>query len=225
VILVSLLLGRAAFAQITVGDIRIDPGDFSSDREPAARIAKCLGCHGKHLAGDIDFGPDVHFGTPALWGMQEAYIEESLLAYKTGQRSHEEMTAIAAMLDAETVDFMSRTFAAFPTPPAKSADELDALTKVDERFRAGQIVAREGVPAKGVPACASCHGAQGEGNPVLGPRLAGQNSMYIQQQFEVFADGTRRTPRAAIMQPVVDGLDEEQLGAVAFYYQQLVHLE
>ena len=61
-----------------VGDIRIDAGDFAPGQEPEARIAKCLGCHGKHLAGDIDFGPDVHFGIPALWGMREADIAESL---------------------------------------------------------------------------------------------------------------------------------------------------
>ena len=226
VLLFSLvLLVPDAFAQITVGDIRIDPDDFSSEQEPETRIAKCLGCHGKRLAGDIDFGPDVHFGTPALRGMREAYIGESLLAYKTGQRSHKEMTAIAAMLDAETVDFMARTFAAFPTPLAKTADEIDALAKNDERFRTGQVIAREGIPAKGVPACATCHGADGEGNPVLGPRLAGQNSIYIQQQFEVFADGSRRTQRAAAMRPVVAGLDEDEIGAVAHYYERLVQFD
>lgn len=217
-----LMVTPCTLAQIMVGDIRIDAGDFAADQEPEARIAKCLGCHGKHLAGDIDFGPDVHFGTPALWGMREAYLAESLRAYNSGQRSHEEMTVIASMLDEETIDFMARTFAAFPSPPMTSADELDELAQKDDRFRQGQAIAREGVHEEGVPACMSCHGAQGEGIPLVGPRLAGQNSIYIQQQIMFFADGTRRTARAASMRPVVAGLSDDDIDAVAYYYEQLV---
>ena len=220
-----LLLAPFALAEIMVGDIRIDAGDFAPGQEPEARIAKCLGCHGKHLAGDIDFGPDVHFGTPALWGMQAAYLAESLQAYNAGLRSHKEMTVIASMLDEETIEFMARTFAAFPLPPMRSADELSALTESDERFRRGQAIARDGVQENGVPSCRSCHGEQGEGVPLLGPRLAGQNSIYTRQQFESFADGTRRTARAATMQPVVAGLGDDDIDAVAYYYEQLVHLE
>ena len=226
VVLVCLsLVAPSTLAQVMVGDIRIAPEDFSSDREPEARVAKCLGCHGKHLAGDIDFGPEVHFGTPALWGMREAYLEESLLAYKSGQRSHEEMSVIAAMLDEETIDFMARTFAAYPSPPMRPANELAELTETDGRFRRGQVIAREGDLANGVPACRSCHGEQGEGVPLLGPRLAGQNSIYIRQQFRLFADGTRRTARAASMRPAVAGLSDDDIDAVAHYYETLVHLD
>lgn len=220
-----LLVAPCTLAEIIVGDIRIDAGDFAADQEPEARIVKCLGCHGKHLAGDIDFGPDVHFGTPALWGMREAYIAESLRAYRSGLRSHKEMTVIASMLDEETIDFMARTFAAFPLPPMRSADELEVLADKDDRFRKGQAIAREGVREKGVPSCMSCHGSQGEGIPLLGPRLAGQNSIYIQQQFRFFADGTRRTALAATMQPVVAGLSDDDVKAVAHYYEQLVRLD
>ena len=219
-----LLVAPCALAQITVGDISIDAGDFAPGQAPEARIAKCLGCHGKHLAGDIDFGPEVHFGTPALWGMQEDYLAESLRAYKSGLRSHKEMSVIASMLDEETIEFMAQTFAAYPLPPMRPADELQQLADSDEQFRRGQSIAREGIQEKGVPACMSCHGPQGEGVALLGPRLAGQNSIYVQQQFSFFADGIRRTASAASMRPVVAGLSDEDIRAVAYYYEQLVRL-
>ena len=220
------LLPPSVYSQaVMVGDIRVDPQDFSSDRKPITRIASCLSCHGKTAGGDIDFGPDVRFGTPALRGMQYNYLKQSLVDYKTGIRKHKEMGVISSMLDEETIDFMARTFAAYPAPRLKTAEELASLAEKDPRFRKGQVIAQQGVPEKGVPACNSCHGALGEGNPVLGPRLAGQNSLYIQQQFTAYAEKTRQSAQAAIMQPVVTGLSGDEIDAVAHYYQQLVLLD
>ncbi|MDJ0607553.1 MAG: c-type cytochrome [Kiloniellales bacterium] len=207
---------------VKVGDIEIDPQDFSSQQDPQARVAKCLACHGEHAGGDIDFGPDVHFGTPALRGMEQEYLKQSLIDYKTGSRPHEEMQVIAAMLDEETIDFMARTFAAYPAPPLKTPDALAKLAKEDLRFRRGQSIAQEGVLEKEVPACMGCHGASGEGDADLGPRLAGQNSIYVQQQFKAYADQSRQSAQAEIMQPVAAGLSAEEIDAVAYYYQHLV---
>ena len=40
--------------------------------------------------------------------------------------------------------------------------------------------------------CASCHGAQGEGNQALnGPKLAGQSAWYIERQLKYFKEGVR----------------------------------
>ena len=64
------------------------------------------------------------------------------------------------------------------------------------------------------------HGPLGEGGAV-GPRLAGQNVMYIENQFEAFASGTRQTVQSAAMQPVVAGLTDEDVRAVAQYYSLL----
>ncbi len=210
---------------VTVGDIEVNPRDFSPDRDPEKRIASCLACHGERAGGDVDFGPDVQFGTPALRGMQHDYLKQSLIDYKTASRPHEEMGVIASMLDDETIDFMARTFAAYPAPPLKPADELAKLAEKDPRFRKGQTIAHEGVPDKGVPACTSCHGDSGEGNADLGPRLAGQNSIYIQRQFTVYADKTRKTAQAETMQPVAAGLSSDEIEAIGYYYQQLIDVD
>jgi cytochrome c553 len=124
---------------IIVGDIEINPQDFSAKLDPEQRIAKCLSCHGQHAGGDIDFGPDVQFGTPALRGMGEQYLRDALIAYQTGTRTHKEMSVISAMLDEETINFMARSFAAYEAPPMRSASELAALAEKDALFREGQI--------------------------------------------------------------------------------------
>jgi cytochrome c553 len=203
---------------IMVGDIEINPEDFSAKRGSEKRIAKCLLCHGDQAGGDIDFGPDVHFGTPSLRGMQESYIKESLIAYKTSTRIHKEMSAVSSILDEETINFMARTIAMFEVPPMKSANELLALANKDPLFLKGQTIAQKGIPQQGVPACIACHGPLGEGGAV-GPRLAGQNVMYIKNQFKAFASERRQTDQSAIMQPVTAGLTGDDIAAVAHYYK------
>ena len=201
-----------------MGDIEISPDDFSATLSPEKRVAKCLSCHGNRAGGDIDFGPEVHFGTPALRGMREGYLRDSLVAYRDGTRQHKEMSAVAAMLDDETIDFMARAFSAYDVPPIRTADELAALAKKDSTFAKGQAIAQQGIAQSGVPACMACHGPLGEGSDI-GPRLTGQNVLYMKSQFTAFANGTRQTVQSAIMQPVVAGLTDDDIDAVAHYYE------
>ncbi len=222
----SFLFPLYAHAQsVMVGDVDVDPQDFLKHQDPQTRKAACLACHGKHAGGDIDFGPDVQFGTPALRGMRYGYLKQSLIDYKTGSRPHKEMSLIASMLDDETIEFMARAFAAYPTPPFKTTDQLAELANKDRRFRKGQAIAQEGLPEKDVPACMTCHGALGEGDPELGPRLAGQNSLYVRQQFTAYADEARQTAQAEIMQPVVAGMSGDEIEAIAYYYEQLIQVD
>ena len=217
VLMVGLPLA-ASSQSIMVGDIEISPQDFSANLDSEQRTAKCLSCHGHHAGGDTDFGPDTRFGTPALRGMGEQYLKESLKAYQAGTRKHEEMSVISTFLDEETMNFMARSFAAYMAPPMKSVRELTALAENDAVFRKGQTIARQGISQQGVPACISCHGPLGEGS-ATGPRLAGQNVMYIQSQFKAFASGSRQTTQSALMQPVVAGLTDDDIKAVAHYYE------
>jgi cytochrome c553 len=203
-----------------VGDIEINPQDFSANLDPEQRKAKCLSCHGHQAGGDIDFGLDTRFGTPALRGMTERYLKESLIAYQTGTRTHKEMSAISAMLDEETMNFMARSFAAYLAPPMKLDDDLTALAEKDALFRLGQTIARQGISQHGIPACVVCHGPLGEGSAV-GPRLAGQNVLYIESQFKAFASGSRQTDHAAPMQSVAAGLSDDHIKAVAHYYESV----
>ena len=72
------------------------------------------------------------------------------------------------------------------------------------------------VPA-GAAACASCHGARGEGVGDF-PRLAGTGGAYLRAQLDAFAAGQRKS---AVMQPIARALAPEQRAQVAAYYASL----
>jgi cytochrome c553 len=72
---------------------------------------------------------------------------------------------------------------------------------------------------RGVPACRSCHGADGGGQPAAGfPRLAGLDAGYLRKQLSDYADGTRTH---AVMQPIARALSADERGALATYYGRL----
>jgi len=51
----------------------------------------------------------------------------------------------------------------------------------------GKQISTQG--ANGAPACITCHGAQGEGNPAAGfPQLAGLGAKYLSEQLEAMAN-------------------------------------
>ena len=82
--------------------------------------------------------------------------------------------------------------------------------------------AASGSPAKGrakAAACASCHGADGNGgaDPVW-PRLAGQDADYTAKQLADFKSGARKDPIMAGMAAPLSAQDMKDIGA---YYAGL----
>ena len=79
----------------------------------------------------------------------------------------------------------------------------------------GELLATKG--ATGVLACATCHGAQGQGMAAF-PYLAGQGEAYLARQLGEFASGTRNNP---VMGPIAKAMSAEQITAASAYYAQL----
>lgn len=78
----------------------------------------------------------------------------------------------------------------------------------------GEQIANHGI--NGVPACAVCHGEQGEGDQAAGyPRLAGMNADYLTSQLDLYAAGSRI---GQAMQIYSRALTTQQRRAVADYY-------
>lgn len=73
--------------------------------------------------------------------------------------------------------------------------------------------------SQGAPACVTCHGADGAGQPAAGfPRLAGLNAAYLQQQLDDLASGSREN---AVMKPVATALSEAERKALGEYYSKM----
>jgi len=74
--------------------------------------------------------------------------------------------------------------------------------------------------AAGLPACAQCHGPNGEGQPASGfPRLAGQGKQYLIKQLQDFRAGRRKSP---IMEDIAKSLDDAAIESVSAFYQGVV---
>lgn len=99
-----------------------------------------------------------------------------------------------------------------------AATVLPAAAQNTASGNAGQQIANSGA-GNGVAACASCHGAKGEGNAAANfPRIAGQSQAYLEHQLESFANGSRSNP---VMTPIAKGLNKQQIEAVSAYYATL----
>ncbi|HEY5798601.1 MAG TPA: c-type cytochrome, partial [Burkholderiaceae bacterium] len=88
---------------------------------------------------------------------------------------------------------------------AKNKDTIDL----------GKKIYRGGIAEKSVPACASCHGANGNGIPAQYPRIAGQHQDYAVAQLTAFRTNARKN--SAQMQTIAKRLSDDEMKAVSDY--------
>ena len=92
---IKTLLAVALFALAagsTAAQTPAPAGDAAKGRE---KVAMCQGCHG--IDGWRTAFPEV-YSVPKIAGQQPAYIASALKAYRSGERTHPSMRAIAAQL-------------------------------------------------------------------------------------------------------------------------------
>jgi cytochrome c553 len=83
----------------------------------ARKTQMCTGCHG--IAGWRTAYPEV-YSVPKIGGQHPAYIVRALQAYKSGERNHPSMKAIAASLSDQD---MADLAAYYGGAPAKTASK------------------------------------------------------------------------------------------------------
>ncbi len=94
---------------------------------------------------------------------------------------------------------------------------LPAISQAQTHALGASIVAKGS--AGGALACATCHGAKGEGNAAGGfPRLAGLGSGYLDSQLNHFAEGARKN---VVMELVAKQLTVQERKAVSAYFSGL----
>ncbi len=86
----SLVLPFAALAQEVKGDAKA----------AQSKTAMCIGCHG--IGGYKASFPEV-FSVPMIAGQSAKYLENALIAYRKGDRSHPTMQAIAGGLSDQDI--------------------------------------------------------------------------------------------------------------------------
>jgi cytochrome c553 len=142
-----------------------------------ASYAVCAACHG----ADGNSGSPQN---PKLAAQHPEYIVKQLRQFKSGERDNAVMKGFAAGLSDEDM----RNIAAF----LATQQYKPSSAKNKELAPLGQAIYRGGIAAKGVPACASCHGPTGSGMPSQYPRLGGQYAEYTEAQMLAFREGKRK---------------------------------
>jgi cytochrome c553 len=167
-------------------------------------MGKCFICHGAE-------GESSSPVFPRLAGQHAAYVARQLADYKSGRRKSSAMQPMVDDLTAADFAALGQFFETRAVHYHPVDDQELALM--------GRFIYLRGNPYSGVPACASCHGAGGQGTATL-PRLAGQHAQYTERQLKAF-NQRERTNDNAVMHSVAVKLTELELKAVASYISGL----
>ncbi|EZP38733.1 c-type cytochrome [Janthinobacterium lividum] len=174
-----------------------------ADGDAARGLPACVSCHG--AAGNSTITVN-----PKLAGQHESYIYKQLVDFTTPQRNQPVMTTYAKMLsDADKKNIAAYLGTQLSKPgAAKNKDTIDL----------GKKIYRGGIASKQVAACASCHGATGNGIPVQYPRIAGQHQDYTVAQLTLFRS-TKADARknSAEMHTIAARMSDDEIAAVADY--------
>ena len=167
----------------------------------------CAACHGPD-------GNSVVATYPKLAGQIPEYIEKQLANFKPGpdgkaDRPNPVMAGYAAPLSAGDIHNLAAYFAA-QTPKPGTAKNKDTVALGQKLWRGGDV-------ARGLPACASCHGPAGAGMPAQYPRIAGQHADYTEAQLRAFRSGERANDPSKMMRTVAAKLSDAEIKAVADY--------
>ncbi len=174
-----------------------------------AKAAVCAACH------SVD-GNSVVPNWPKIAGQHASYLQRQIALIKGGDRPVPEMAGIVISLSDQDMADLAAYF----------SSQTASAGLTDEALRAkGELLYRGGNAATDIPACMSCHGPAGEGNPLAGyPSLAGQHSVYSEKMLTGFRTGTTwgaDDASSTIMTEVASRLTDEEIKAVASYIQGL----
>jgi cytochrome c553 len=161
-----------------------DPPPFGDVQAGEPLTAVCGSCHGAH---GVSQDPLV----PNLAGQEPTYLVNAIKAYRSNERSHEDMVTDKSDGEIENI-------AAF-----YSVQAAGSLTESGERL--DDVIAK----------CERCHGqAQGESTMVV-PALGGQHQEYLLRVMKQYRDDDRGN---SMMHKMSFGYSDELLGEIAAYY-------
>jgi cytochrome c553 len=174
----------------------------------AAGAPPCAQCHAFNGVSDASGA------FPRLAGQSAYYLAGQLRDFASGVRANALMSPIAKALSPDDIADVTAYFAGVNAPflPLKAADA--ALVK------RGEELAKVGSAERRIQNCDNCHGPDGAGEPPAIPYLAGQYAHYIAFTLQMWRQGFRKNSPDA-MGVIANKLDDQEIAAVAAYYQQV----
>jgi cytochrome c553 len=206
--LIPLGLATPAQSQSQARQVDAKHGAVIAAQGTAAGAPACAQCHA------FSGGSDASGAFPRIAGQSVYYLSEQLGDFASGVRESAIMSPVAKALSPDEIADVAAYYAGVNAPflPLKAADP--ALIKQ------GEEIAKVGDAARQVQSCDNCHGPGGAGEPPVIPYLAGQYAHYIEFTLQMWQQGFRKNSPDA-MAVVAKKLDDQEVAAVAAYYQQV----
>lgn len=198
--LAGLMLSAFAAQAESLVDGSVDAGKTKS--------LTCSACHGTQ-------GNSANPLWPNIAGQNAPYLQAQLMAFKSGARKNALMSSQAMLLTDEDMADLAVYYESLPIA-AQAVADASLITR-------GEALYRGGDKASGTPACMSCHGPTGRGNPAAKyPAIKGQHAAYTALQLQNYANNTRMSvAKVQMMGSIAQRLDNEDIEALASYVQGL----
>lgn len=196
VFVVALVTFNNAFAQTTV-----------------KRMQACTTCHGAGVTATVGrTANEVYF--PRIAGKPEQYLYNQLKNFRDGRRHYGLMVGLvehqsdAALRD--MAQYFSQLELPYPEPQAPPAGTPAAA------MLRGEQLALRGDVARGIAACANCHGTalQGQRAHAQIPGLLGLPRDYLAGQIGAWQAGMRKAQAPDCMAQIARTLKPEDVSAV-----------
>jgi len=210
-ILLSLSLLMLGASQVAVGATPNATGKNVAQADVAKGQAiatqTCAACHNADGNSSIP-------ANPKLAGQISEYLHKQLRNFKpAGNKPAERANPIMGGMVANLSDEDMRNLAAYyASQTLKPEVAVNAAT-----IEIGRRIYRAGDAARGIPACASCHGPAGAGIPAEFPRVAGQFAAYTEAQLKAFRIGERANDPNQMMRTIAIKMTDAQIKAVSDY--------
>jgi cytochrome c553 len=180
----------------------------------AQRLVACTSCHARtDQARGLEYFPRIG-GKPA------GYLYNQLTNFRDGRRQYPVMTYMVTHLPDAYLHEIADYFAA-QHPPAPPTTPLTASPALLER---GRVLARQGDPARKVPACVACHGQALAGTLPTVPGLVGLPRDYVNAQFGAWRNRTRQAHAPDCMAMIAARLTLDDINAVSTWLASLPYV-
>jgi cytochrome c553 len=197
----SVLFGCGVFIASLCG---AEPASAFED-SIAQRVLACTGCHGKEGRA----ASDGYY--PRIAGKPAGYLYNQLLNFRDGRRHYPLMTQLIDPLSNAYLQEIAGYFADLdlPYPSPQPATVTPAV------LARGEALALRGDSARGIPACAQCHGPALTGVAPVIPGLLGLPRDYLVAQLGAWKTGSRRAASPDCMADIARALAPDDVSAVA----------
>ncbi len=186
---------------------KADPtkADPAKGQQIAAQV--CAACH-------TPDGNSVIPTNPKLAGQGADYLYKQLTNFKSvAGKPAERINAIMNAMVGTLSDADMKNVAAY----FASQQQKGEAAKNPQSIELGKKLYRAGNAAKGLAACAGCHGPAGAGMPAQYPRIGGQFADYTEAQLKAFRAGERANDANGSMRTMALKMTDGEIKAVADY--------